>query len=72
MTTINPQYITDKKGKKISVILKMKEYQKIMEELEDLADLDLYEQGKKDDDGTRIPMEEVFAKIEKKRKKEGV
>ena len=29
---VNPQYITDDKGKKISVVLSIKEYKKIMEE----------------------------------------
>ena len=46
MTTINPQYITDKKGKKISVILKMKEYKWLLKKLENYAYLKLYYKGK--------------------------
>ena len=68
MTTLNPQYITDKKGRKTAVILKIKEYQKILEELEDAEDITLYDEAKKDDDGTRIPMNEVFEAIEKNKK----
>ena len=68
MTTLNPQYITDKKGRKTAVILKIKEYQKILEELEDADDIRLYDEAKKEDDGTRIPMDEVFKAIEKKKK----
>lgn len=68
MTTLNPQYVTDKKGRKTAVILKIKEFQKLLEELEDADDILLYDEAKKDDDGTRIPMEEVFEAIEKNKK----
>ena len=64
-----PQYITDNKGNKLSVILPMKEYKKIMEELEELEDIRLYDEAKNNDTGERIPMQEAFAMIEAKRKK---
>ena len=38
-----PQYITDKKGKKLSVVISMTEYKKIIEELEQLEDIRLYD-----------------------------
>jgi hypothetical protein len=38
-----PQYITDKKGKKISVVIDIKDYQKILEEIEELEDVKLYD-----------------------------
>lgn len=66
MTTLNPQYITDKNGKKTAVILKIKEYQRILEELEDAADIRLYDEAKKEDDGTRIELREYL----KNRKKQ--
>ncbi len=66
MTTLNPQYITDKNGKKTAVILKIKEYQRILEELEDEADIRLYDEAKKEDDGTRIELREYL----KNRKKQ--
>jgi predicted lipid carrier protein YhbT len=34
---LNPQYITDSKGGKISVILSIDEFKELLEELEDLA-----------------------------------
>jgi len=34
---INPQYITDNKGKKKAVILSIVEYQELIEDLEDLG-----------------------------------
>ena len=72
MKTLNPQFITDKNGEKIAVILQIQDYKKILEDLDQLSDLMMYDKAKKEDDGTRIPMEKVFADIEKKRKKENV
>ncbi len=38
MLTVHPQYITDKTGRKISVVLPMEEFKNIIEELEELED----------------------------------
>ena len=54
MTTITPKYITDSKGKKISVVLAMKDFKAILEELEELEDIKLYDEAKKEDTGERI------------------
>ena len=64
MLTVHPQYITDNSGKKISVILPVKEFKTIMEELEELEDIRLYDAAKKEDDGKRI----LFSDYLKKRK----
>lgn len=66
--TLHPQYVTDSKGRTVSVILPMKEFKSILEDLEDLEDIKLYDKAKKNDDGVRISMEEAFKKIEAKRK----
>jgi PHD/YefM family antitoxin component YafN of YafNO toxin-antitoxin module len=68
MRNIHPQYITDTAGKKM-VILPAKEFDTLMEELEDLEDVRLYDEAKKNDTGERIPTEEAFKMIEAKRKK---
>jgi hypothetical protein len=60
MTTLNPQYITDKNGNKTAVILKIEEYHKILEELEDIEDIIIYDEAKKEDDGTRIEIREYL------------
>jgi hypothetical protein len=64
----SPQYITDDKGKKLSVILPIKDYKKIMEELEDLEDMRLYDEGMLDT-GKSIPADTAFKSIEANRKK---
>ncbi len=68
MLTVHPQYITDTAGKKL-VILPAKEFNTLMEELEDLEDVKLYDKAKKNDTGERTPMEQAFKMIEAKRKK---
>ena len=40
-----------------------------MEELEQLDDIRIFDQAKKEDDGERISAEEVFRTIEEQRKK---
>lgn len=68
MIVVHPQYIKDSAGKKSMVILPVKEFEAIMEALDDLEDVRLYDKAKQDDDGVRIPMSEVFKEIESKRK----
>ena len=54
MAVINPKYITDSKGKKISVVLPIKDFKAMLEELEELEDIKLYDKAKKEDTGERI------------------
>jgi hypothetical protein len=68
MSTLNPQYITDKKGKKISVVLPIKEYKSIVEELEELEDIKLYDDAKAANDPS-YPIDVAFKMVEAKRKK---
>jgi ribosome maturation factor RimP len=45
-TLVKPQYITDENGAKISVILPVDEYERIIQELEDIEDVKLYDKVK--------------------------
>ncbi len=67
MLTIHPQYITDTAGKKM-VILPKKELDIIMEELEELEDIKLYDKAKANKEPS-IPIDDAFKMIEAKRKK---
>ncbi len=68
MLVVHPQYIKDANGEKSLVVLPAKEFDRLMEELEDMEDVRLYDEAKKNDNGERIPMEEAFKIIEAKRK----
>jgi PHD/YefM family antitoxin component YafN of YafNO toxin-antitoxin module len=68
MLAIHPQYIKDSNGSRSFVILPANEFDSIIEELEDLEDVRLYDEVKKNDSGERMPMDEAFKLIEAKRK----
>lgn len=60
------QFVTDDHGKKLAVILPIEDYEKMIEELEDLKDIRLYDEAKKEDDGERIPFSEYLKKRKEK------
>lgn len=68
MIHVHPQYIKDTDGKRSFVILPAKEFESMLESLDELEDIRLYDQAKKEGDDERIPMEEAFRMIEEKRK----
>lgn len=64
----NTQYLTNKKGKKISVVLPIREYEKILSELDELSTIKAYDKAK----SSRlkfIAAEDAFEYIKTKRKK---
>jgi hypothetical protein len=68
MLTLHPQYIKDTAGKSL-VVLPQHEFDILMEELDELEDIRLYDEAKKNDTGERVPMEEALKIIEANRKK---
>ena len=70
MLAIHPQYITDNTGKKISAVLPMKEFKSLLEELEELEDIRLYDESKNDNEPA-IAKNKAMAMIEAERKKLG-
>ncbi len=53
---INPQYIKNQEGKDM-VMLPQDEFEKIIEELEELEDIRLFDEAIKEDDGGRISLD---------------
>ncbi len=64
----NLKYITDNSGKKTAVILPLKDFKAILEELEELEDIKLYDEAKKANEAS-FAAEDVFKRIEEKRLK---
>lgn len=62
------QYITDNKGNKVSVVLPIKDYEKMVEELEEFEDIRLYDEAMATNEPS-IPIDQAFDMIEAKRKK---
>ena len=65
MITINPQYINDNTGKKMVVLLQ-DEFDSIMEMLDELEDIRIYDEAKKKDDGERIKFSDYLKERESK------
>ncbi len=57
---LNKQILKDNKGNDIGVFLPMDEYERIMEVLEDIEDIKLYDKAKEEDDGIRISLEDYL------------
>ncbi|MBN7810479.1 hypothetical protein J0A68_05905 [Algoriphagus sp. H41] len=66
MKTINPQYINDANGDRALVVLSIDEFDAIMEKLEDLEDLRLYDEAKKEDSGQRLPFDQYLQSRKKR------
>ena len=64
MISVHPQYIKSSNGKKSFVILPAKEFDSMLESMEELEDIRLYDQAKKEDNGERI----LFSEYLKNRK----
>ncbi len=61
------QFLTDEKGNRTAVLLPIKKYNKLIEKLEDLEDVRLYDEAKRDDDGYRISFEDYMKTRESKK-----
>lgn len=62
------QFVTDDSGNKLAVILPIKEYNRMLDDLEELEDIKLYDEAKKGKQEF-IDAEQAFNEIEEARKK---
>ena len=63
----NAKFIKNKKGQKVSVVLDIKEYEKLMEDLEELDAIRAYDAAKASGE-TPVPYEQVLTDISQLRK----
>ncbi len=70
--TIHPQPIKDNEGNELGVFLTTADFNKLLEEIEELEDIKAYDEAKSRDDLEFIPYEQAIAEIREKRKHEGV
>lgn len=66
MLNVNPQFIKDSNGNNSMVVLSIKEFDSLMEELEELEDIKLYDQIKLEDKGERILFDDYLLKRKSK------
>ena len=62
------QFVTDNHGNKLAVILPIKEYNKMMDDLEELEDIKLYDAARKGKQEF-VNAEQAFKEIEEARRK---
>ena len=61
------QFLTNEKGEKIAVVIGVEEYNKLLEELEELEDIRAYDEAKASGE-VPIPLEQALDEIERNRK----
>lgn len=61
-----PQFITDNKGNRIGVILDLKQYEQMLDALEELADIRAYDEANAVREDV-IPFEQAIKEIEQTR-----
>jgi len=66
MISVHPQYIKDANGNKMMVVLPANEFDSIMEQLEELDNIKLYDEAKKEDTGQRILFSDYLTKRKQK------
>lgn len=66
---INPRFVKDEKGRDPGVFLTKSEFDKLLEELEDLEDIKSYDEAKNRADEEYVPYEQALAEIKQRRPK---
>ncbi len=66
MITLKERYMIDDQGNRVGVVLDMADYQKLLEELEELESLRAYDRAKASGDQA-IPLDQAIAEIEAQR-----
>ena len=61
------QFLTNEKGEKIAVVIGIEEYERLLEELEDLEDVRSYDEAKASGEAS-IPLEQALAENRRNRK----
>jgi PHD/YefM family antitoxin component YafN of YafNO toxin-antitoxin module len=62
-----PQFLFNDQGEKIAVVISVAEYEKILEELEELDDIRAYDEARASGE-TSVPFDEAISRIERNRK----
>lgn len=66
MGALRQQFIEDNQGKRIAVLMPIDQYNKILEELEEIDDIRAYDAAKAEEHET-IPFDQAVREIEKER-----
>lgn len=62
MKSISPQFLVDDRGNKTSVLLSISDYEALMEEIDDVEDVRLFDQAIGEQNGESISLDEYIKK----------
>ena len=65
MRTIRERFVTDSDGRRTAVLLDIEEYEKLLQELEELESLKAYDAAKSSGDEV-IPLDQALAEIDER------
>jgi len=65
---VKPRYLVDENGRRVSVILDIKEYEKLLADLEELQDIRAYDEAMASSEEA-IPLEQALEEMAHQRKK---
>jgi PHD/YefM family antitoxin component YafN of YafNO toxin-antitoxin module len=63
---VSIRYVTDENGKRVEVIMPVEEYERLVEELEELEDIRLYDEAKAEierEGSELIPLEQAMREV---------
>jgi PHD/YefM family antitoxin component YafN of YafNO toxin-antitoxin module len=63
MVRLHPEYVVDDQDKRKAVVLSVEEWEKVIDELEELEDIRLYD-GAKQEVGKAVPFEQAIKEID--------
>ncbi len=66
MGIFNEKYVTDEGGQRIAVLLDLEDYQKILEELEELDSIKAYDSARASGEEA-VPLDQALREIEQER-----
>jgi PHD/YefM family antitoxin component YafN of YafNO toxin-antitoxin module len=66
MITLHEHFVIDENGKRTAILLEIEEYNKLLEELEELESIRAFDSAKSSGDEA-VPFEQAVAEIEKQR-----
>ena len=64
MVRLHPEYVVDDQDKRKAVVLPVEEWEKVMDELEELEDIRLYDVAKREA-GVAVPFEQAIKEIDR-------
>jgi hypothetical protein len=61
------RFVVDSLGQRVAVLIDIDDYQRLLDELEELESIRAYDAAKADEDDEAVPLDDALAEIERRR-----